>query len=101
MLFDGLDTSLIDSFGEAAMGQPLPIFYPSTSVEQAIDGIVSQTARPEDTVPGAVTRLFIRLADLTVAPERKDVVEVRDSEFSIERIDTDDIGGAELLLREK
>jgi len=101
MPFEGMDADLIDSFGEAAMGNPLPILYSDTSEPEEIDGIVSQTAGPEDIVPGSVTRLFIRLADLTTAPVRKDTVQVRGAQFSIERIDADDIGGAELLLRGK
>lgn len=101
MPFDGMDADLIGTFGELAMGNPAPIFYPETSEPEEVDGILTQSARPEEVTPGVVARLFVILSNFTVVPVRKNTVRVRETDYSIERIQSDDIGGAELTLREK
>jgi len=98
--FKKLDSSLINTYGEAALGHPLPIFHPDT-VHEEVDGILSQSARAEETVPGVAARLFVRLSDFVYPPERRDAVEVRGVLYSIEDIRGDDIDSADLLLRKK
>lgn len=92
------DTTFVETFGEAALGNPLPILY-TEGLTQTVDGILTESARPEALNPGVVTRLFLRSADLTQAPILKEVVEVRTVQYSIESIQKDDVGGMELLLR--
>jgi len=99
--FDALDGSLIETFGEVALGNPIPVFYPDTGYEEEVDGILSQSARAEEVVPGVVARLFVKRDGLSQQPERRDTVEVRGVLYSIEDMRGDDIGGVEILLRKK
>lgn len=99
--FVGADAELIGVFGEVVQGFPKPIFSPGSSEEQELDGIMEQSARPEERTPGSVARLFISPPDTFTLPERMSLVEVRGDTFAVTDIRSDDVGAYWLTLRKK
>jgi hypothetical protein len=92
--FGVLNACTLDAFGEPV------ILWPGLDNALTVNGVVNKSARPEEAVPGNVTRLFLQLSDLTSLPARRDHVTVRGVDYEITAIPQgDDGGGLELLLR--
>ena len=92
--FSGLNRSCLATFGEQVT------YYPQDGDPVIAIGVISKSTRPEDAVPGNVTRLFVLLADLPGVPARAEKFTVRGDDYVV--TDTprgDDGGGLELLLR--
>ena len=97
--FASLDSGLIGTFGEVAMGFDMPQFRPGSADTESIDGILTLAPSDEQYSPGIVAKLFVRKAGFAKLPVVKEQAKVRGEFFSIERIDPDDIGGLNILLR--
>jgi len=92
--FGPLNQSTLGTFAEPV------ILWPGQTNELPVTGVVNKSARPEEAVPGNVTRLFVQVSDLSSLPAKQDHVTVRGEDYVI--ADTprgDDGGGLELLLR--
>ena len=92
-LFTALNIQCISVFGDTVT------YYHETGEIVSITAIFQATRQPEETVPGIYAELFIRLADLTIAPVRGDEIEIASVSYKVFDIETDSSGAAVLKLR--
>lgn len=94
-LIDGLNTSAVAAFGREVNYSP----QAGGSVAVTLKAVFEATHQGEENSPGTYALLFIRLSDLSQAPDRGDEVQVGDSVYKVFEIEADGQGGATLGLR--
>lgn len=90
----GLNAAVVNAFGRE-------VFYLPEAGGQATVRAVFQTVREvENASPGVYAVLFVRQADLAVAPVRGDEVEIGGTRYKVFDIEADAEGAAVLRLRQ-
>ena len=92
--FTGMDNACLRVFGREVT------YLPEVGGQAPIRAIFQAVREAEDTSPGVYAVLFIRLADLTAAPERGDEVEIGGARYKVFDIEADTEGAAVLRLRQ-
>lgn len=76
------------------------IYLPEAGGQAAIRAVFQPARETEDTSPGVYAVLFVRLADLPLAPVRGDEVEINGVRYKVFDIEADAEGAAVLRLRQ-
>ena len=96
-----LDSSVVKTLG----GVPATFTPQDGSGDQTINGLIKTPAMEEDFVPGSlqgtsVVRFWVKITDITPAPQNGDVVTLNGVEYAVQvPPDVDSQGGATLKLR--
>ncbi len=91
-LISSLNAAVLEAFGREVQ------YLPQSGGEYTIRAIFEATERAEESVGKSFAVVFIRLADLTLEPERGDLVRVGESNYKVFEIEADNEGGARLGL---
>jgi hypothetical protein len=76
-------------------------YQPAVGESFTVTGIVDRTSDQEMHANGIYVRLFVRLADFTVAPASADEVTIDSAVYTVFNVANDSGGGCWLSLREK